>query len=140
MAVPTQRKDFEGDEAKLDMLVVCHTCSEQLHIDKIKVRLLEQAERFDTQEALRKVHPKAAWHEEGPVHRHGDKYYVQLYLGSHEWLAVNVDDIREVWSDPGYISAKTYGWAYVPECHIIDTVRYLAPLEEICPPEQPDST
>lgn len=127
---------WEGTEVKEGDPVYCVTCSAVAYKALLDARPPAKAARYETREALQKAHPQAKWHEEGPVHKHGDKFYVQVYLGQHEWLAVNVDDVREVWSDPGWEGTE-YGCAYVPE----EEIKYAADVGvtrgEIEPPERP---
>jgi len=52
------------------------------------------------------------FHYCGPIHKHGEDRFVQLYQGQHEWLAVNVREPEDVRVDPGYVAVE-YGWGHV---------------------------
>jgi hypothetical protein len=69
-------------------------------------------ERFDSQEELLEKHPGARWHFYGPIHKHDTGYYVQTYLGQHEWLAINVDDITDIKYDAGW-DGTNFGYGFV---------------------------
>lgn len=92
-----------------------------------------KAEKFDNEEELLDKHPGAKWHEYGPIHKHGEKYFVQVYLGQHEWLSINVDNISEIYYSPGWLGDE-FGWAYVPETALSG---FSWPAEEIDPPQRP---
>ena len=79
----------------------------------VPVEILRFALREDMQKDPR-VPPELRdkWERSGPVYKYGDKFYVQVYLGQHEWLIVNVDDPTEMHSDPGWDGTK-YGWAVI---------------------------
>lgn len=132
--VPKHRSEFEGVVVDVGSAIVCDKCTDDDLIARLKARPKEKATRFKTREELQSAYPQARWHEYGPVHRHGDKYYVQVYLGQHEYLAFNVDDIHEVWNDPGYNGVE-HGWAYLTEDNVT-YVSYLGTLGTISAPEQ----
>lgn len=133
--VPKKRSDFKGHVVAVGDEVRCHECTREAYRVLLAARPAEKAERYDSQEAVLTAHPGARWEEYGPVHRHGDALYVQVYLGQHEWLAFCVEDAREVWSDPGW-EGTLHGWAYLPR----ENAAYATELGtrgEICPPERP---
>lgn len=97
-----------------------------------------KALRYESKEALLAAHPRAPWHCYGPVHRHGEAYYIQTYLGQHKWLAINVEDTSDVRSDPGW-AGTVYGYAFVEESDITAALRWeknCQPMLEIDPPER----
>ncbi len=94
-----------------------------------------KAERFESQAALEKAHPNAEYCETGPVHKHGDNFYVSIYLGQHEWLAFNVENLDEAWSDPGWEGTE-YGWAYAPASEVRRAIHGETQLREIAAPER----
>jgi hypothetical protein len=75
------------------------------------------AERFASLEEFSRAYPDSrpdvagGWG--GPVHRHGDRYLVQVYLGHHEYVSFDVDDLTQAFDDPGWDGTE-FGWAYVP--------------------------
>ena len=93
--------------------VDCLECDEQEYQRQLAARPASQAQRYPTRDACLAAHPDAKWEEYGPVHRHGDTQYVKVYLGGHEWVALNVLDLRDAHPDPGWEGTE-YGWAYVP--------------------------
>ena len=113
----------------------CWLCGQKIYEEALTSRPQEKAERFETREALLKAHPGAAWHEYGPVHRYGDTLYVVTYLGAHQWLAFNVDDLRDVHPDPGW-EGTDYGQAYVPEIHVKYAMAGNQMKPELEPPER----
>jgi len=48
----------------------------------------------------------------GPIHRHQGQDFVQIYLGQHEWMAVNVADPADVRCDPGY-NGVVFGYGQI---------------------------
>jgi len=80
---------------------------------------------------LLRAHPKANWHEHGPIHKHEDELHVQVYFGQHEWGVVNVEDSTKIFFDPGWEGTE-YGWGYISEA---DVDWGNCPQIEIFPPE-----
>lgn len=105
------------EEVKVGSSVYCFDCVEKEYRARLKTRPAEKAERFETREALLEEHPNAKWHEYGPLLKYGEQLRVQTYLGGHLWLAFNVDDLRDVWTDAGW-EGTNYGWGYVAEEHV----------------------
>lgn len=91
-----------------------------------------KAEIFSDREALLEAHPGAQWHEHGPIHKHDGKLFVQVYLGQHEWIAINVEDTSDCYYDPGWEGTE-FGWGYVSEA---DVDWNNCPDEDISPPER----
>jgi hypothetical protein len=95
----------------------CHICSDDAYRLLLDARPASAALRYPTADALRAAHPGAEWHEHGPVLKYGDILRVQVYLGQHEWLAINVEDVRDVMNDPGW-EGDCFGHAFVAAEHI----------------------
>lgn len=112
---------WEGIDSVVGATLWCHTCSEQRYEAALAARPATAAQvyvsRDEAIEAACRMTPRAEW---GPIHRHGDKDYVQVYLGLHEMLAFDVLDLREVYDDPVISGAEIRGWGLVPS----EDVRY----------------
>ena len=127
--------DWKGREIKVGDAIECFHCTKTAIKERLAARPAEKAERFECQSAVYAAHPDTKWHNCGPVHRHGEKVYMIGYLGQHEWLAINVDDIREIHNDPGWEGTE-YGWAWVPEETIQYALRYGPVGPGLEPPER----
>lgn len=105
---------------------------------------MSKAERFSSMDDLLIAHPTALECEYGPIHKVPgviiesylkieDKFYVQIYVGQHEWIAINADDISERYNDPGWQGTE-YGYGYVTydRAHFWPTSSVL----EVGPPER----
>jgi len=81
----------------------------------VPVEILRFATREDAQQDPRVIEflKTDDWgNRDGPVYKYGDKFYVQIYLGQHEWQIVNVDDPTDQYSDPGWEGTE-YGVAVI---------------------------
>ncbi len=125
--------EYEGDEVGVNDFAKCWECSEKQYKESLATVPIYKAEIFPDQDSLRKIYPKAEWHECGPVHKHDDKMLVQIYLGQHEWLAINTENSREVFEDPGF-EGTVYGWGYVPGEHITYAYDLFGINKELEPP------
>lgn len=111
--------------------VRCSSCEKAAYQALLAARPATDAERYATREEVLTAHPGAQWHEYGPVLKYGDVFRVQTYLGQHEWLAVNVADVRDVLADAGW-EGDVFGYAFVADEHIshaLDVDRKLASTE-----------
>lgn len=68
--------------------------------------------RYATSEELTKAHPKAQWHQYGPILSYQGEDYVQVYFGGHEWRIINLSDPTQFYDDPGW-TGKEIGFAFV---------------------------
>jgi hypothetical protein len=75
----------------------------------VPVEVIRFATRAEAEADPRMPHE---WERSGPILKYGEKLYVQVYLGQHEWLIVNVDDPTEMHPDPGWEGTQ-YGWAFI---------------------------
>lgn len=111
-------EQWEGHEVKAGDTEECPFCTKEAMKQRLAALPPQPVECFETREALREAHGGPQWHEEGPIYKfelpEGTRSFVQVYLGQHEWLAVNVDDIRDIREDPGW-EATEFGWAFVPD-------------------------
>jgi hypothetical protein len=108
--------DWTGTKADVGVELHCYKCSSEAYVAELQARPPTQARRYESREALIVAEP---WKEgaagmDGPVHKHGEVFCVQVYLGQHEWVALNVDDLREAWDDPGWLGDEQ-GWGWVTE-------------------------
>ena len=83
------------------------------------------------EEVLSKYGPNIKDSRTGPIHKHDGLLYVQIYMGQHEWLALQVEDPTVVFLDPGWEGTE-FGWGVVDESSFPEDW----PNEEIGPPER----
>ena len=48
----------------------------------------------------------------GPVHLHGEEKFIQIYIGQHEWIGVNINNPTDIRIDPGW-AGKEFGYGIV---------------------------
>lgn len=124
---------WEGTHAVEGQPLHCRACSSEQYFQALKARQPSKADIFETKEELEAALPdlraKSTAHERykgewGPIHDHGGVRYVQVYLGQHEWLAMNIDNLMDVYEDPGWEGTE-HGYAWVP----YEEIRYALDLD-----------
>jgi len=130
-------KEWEGHEVKVGDTEECPFCTKEAMVQRLAALPPQPAECFETQELFEAADIKSDGYDIGPVYRYelpeGTRSFVQIYLGQHEWLAVNVDDIRDYRECPGWLATE-FGWAHVPEHALGMVMRHGSRGEELPAP------
>jgi len=126
--------DWKGTEAVVGQPLNCVTCSAEAYKRELLARPKQKAKRYGTREKVIAAVKNLGPGEWGPVHQHGNKKYVQVYLGGHVWLAMNITNLMDAYDDPGW-TGDEFGWAWVPQ----EEIRYALDLgvkKELPPPRR----
>ena len=103
---------IRNHEVKIDWILKSEIPPPPPHVP---VEILRFATREEAQQDPRVIEflKTDDWgNRDGPIYKYGDKFYVQTYLGQHEWLIVNVDDPTDQHMDPGWEGTE-YGVAVI---------------------------